>query len=774
MESVAFYSYKGGVGRSLLLANTARFLALSGRRVVALDLDFEAPGLHYKLGVEGKVEIGAVRLLQRSLDGDLPSVDEVREAAVEVPMPATHGGWLRLLAAGPAPKAEYWADLSRLREVLLVNQDAGLLEAVLDLQVRIEDAWNPDVLLVDARTGVTGLGGIATMALCDRVVIMTTRSRESIDGILAVADSLRATPTLRGGERRLEFVVSRVQGTEAVDEMELRELLGDYFALPHDSYDGGAERLAGDRFRPPRDGSRTKLPRFPDPAGSLLARTLEWASRLFSIPVEVADRARKRQVAIQQAWVDLTERTEGIGALLRPRPHWSPSMLATNVDLPPLERITRTADIVASLTNGDLAMVIEYVDAEPHAEVAHWWYEHTEARVIVLLWDEGQGSDARRMRRMYPGKGSGRALDLEGALRRDLPSLEEFELLRDPTDLSVETLLEVARHKSFYDERLVAEWVRNAAPGLVPDFAEPIPGRARNILDGLAAIEDIQRAKEITARCARTASYRQPWFHVGDDYLDSVAQEGLCAPLCWRVPPLAVVDPLPDHWPEPAPAIHALRRLASFMGLDYYTAPAIFLRDTSKLVEGDADIAFHAQELDLKWSADPQTLRPPRVRSPAREQDLHFVGYHGHLGSYTPATGRIVLAGPNIDIVAKSIGRAPRHIGSVTLLHLCVLGLLHNGIDLDGQRWEGFSIDGASPITIVLAQFFVHRFLAELADERLQDAFEALTDAQPPEYGTWRAMTNISLEEGRSWMMSIRRGTDGPAPIDLDAILRPQ
>jgi len=50
VETVAFYSYKGGVGRSLLLANAARFLATLGKGVVALDFDFEAPGLHYKLG----------------------------------------------------------------------------------------------------------------------------------------------------------------------------------------------------------------------------------------------------------------------------------------------------------------------------------------------------------------------------------------------------------------------------------------------------------------------------------------------------------------------------------------------------------------------------------------------------------------------------------------------------------------------------------------------------------------------------------------------------
>lgn len=43
---VAFYSYKGGVGRSLALANTGVTLAMRGHRVLLVDLDLEAPGLH--------------------------------------------------------------------------------------------------------------------------------------------------------------------------------------------------------------------------------------------------------------------------------------------------------------------------------------------------------------------------------------------------------------------------------------------------------------------------------------------------------------------------------------------------------------------------------------------------------------------------------------------------------------------------------------------------------------------------------------------------------
>jgi cellulose biosynthesis protein BcsQ len=43
---ITFYSYKGGTGRSMALANVAWILASNGKRVLVLDWDLEAPGLH--------------------------------------------------------------------------------------------------------------------------------------------------------------------------------------------------------------------------------------------------------------------------------------------------------------------------------------------------------------------------------------------------------------------------------------------------------------------------------------------------------------------------------------------------------------------------------------------------------------------------------------------------------------------------------------------------------------------------------------------------------
>ena len=51
MQTITFYSYKGGVGRSLALANNAYYLSKFGFKVCIIDFDLEAPGLTYKFNV---------------------------------------------------------------------------------------------------------------------------------------------------------------------------------------------------------------------------------------------------------------------------------------------------------------------------------------------------------------------------------------------------------------------------------------------------------------------------------------------------------------------------------------------------------------------------------------------------------------------------------------------------------------------------------------------------------------------------------------------------
>lgn len=231
MKTLTFYSYKGGTGRSLLLANTARYLALLGHRVVALDFDLEAPGLHYNFNAsrpgkgtaEAIPERGAVDYLLATALGDGPP-ESLLEYVVPVPLPPGVEGSLQLIPAGSAPTGEYWKSLSSLlRQNLFNDPDASGLAACLELKARIEEELGTDYLLIDSRTGVTELAGVTTTVLADTVVCLMLTNRESQVGARAVLRSLHHATRLTGQPPiQIVPVLSRVLEN---DETAAQELL---------------------------------------------------------------------------------------------------------------------------------------------------------------------------------------------------------------------------------------------------------------------------------------------------------------------------------------------------------------------------------------------------------------------------------------------------------------------------------------------------------------------------------------------------------------------
>src|SRR5260370_34273412 len=116
MRTITFYSYKGGVGRSLLVANTAKYLSTLGKRVFAMDLDLEAPGLHYKfeLGPDSArtdSSRGVVDILVAFLKtGSLPA--SLAGYTTQVSVPGSDGG-VHVMHAGTAPNGDNWVTLSQ-------------------------------------------------------------------------------------------------------------------------------------------------------------------------------------------------------------------------------------------------------------------------------------------------------------------------------------------------------------------------------------------------------------------------------------------------------------------------------------------------------------------------------------------------------------------------------------------------------------------------------------------------------------------------------------
>ena len=69
---VTFYSYKGGVGRTFALASIGAALAKWGYKVLCIDWDLEAPGLHFYFEplVTSQQHSGLVELVEAYIAGE--------------------------------------------------------------------------------------------------------------------------------------------------------------------------------------------------------------------------------------------------------------------------------------------------------------------------------------------------------------------------------------------------------------------------------------------------------------------------------------------------------------------------------------------------------------------------------------------------------------------------------------------------------------------------------------------------------------------------------
>ena len=244
MKTFTFYSYKGGTGRSLLLANAARYLALLGERVVAADFDFEAPDLHYKLNINppGKrtadaiPERGTVDYLLAVAQGERPP-KKLLDYVVTVPLPQGAKGSLHLMPAGSAPTGDYWKALTALlRRDLFRDPEGSGIAACLELKARIEEELRADFLLIDSQAGVTELAGVTTAVLADKVICLMLANRESQVGARAVLRSLRHAARLVG-QPPIEVipVLSRVSGQIKSTVREALSFLNEPAATPEDT-----------------------------------------------------------------------------------------------------------------------------------------------------------------------------------------------------------------------------------------------------------------------------------------------------------------------------------------------------------------------------------------------------------------------------------------------------------------------------------------------------------------------------------------------------------
>jgi cellulose biosynthesis protein BcsQ len=181
---ITFYSYKGGTGRSLLVANTAKFFAYCGYKVFVIDFDLEAPGMHYKFQVKPN-EFGLIDYIherQECTSQTTPLIKFVQKISSEV----GSNGEIIFMPAGNAPSMEYADKLSQIKwdQIFSRSSESESINVpiIVDLIKKIINDFNPDFILVDSRTGLTDIGAITIKFMADQLVCLYHNNEESKDG----------------------------------------------------------------------------------------------------------------------------------------------------------------------------------------------------------------------------------------------------------------------------------------------------------------------------------------------------------------------------------------------------------------------------------------------------------------------------------------------------------------------------------------------------------------------------------------------------------------
>ena len=265
---VTFYSYKGGVGRSFLLANVAATLARWGARVLCVDWDLEAPGLdaYFRpwLSPGTPESTGLVSLVERlTVSNEDPDTGFIAEFGQDIVLPDCEGS-LRLLSSGVG-------DPSYFQRIQALDWERLYSERQLGSRLEwLRDAWSAefDFILIDSRTGFSDTGGICTVQMPDVLIFTFAPNSQNIDGVTEAVrrivdnrndfpydrERLLTIPVLTRFDQRTEYQLAQDWLRENIDRLEpfttgwlnkevsLRDLM-DRTRIPYYSYWSFGERL---------------------------------------------------------------------------------------------------------------------------------------------------------------------------------------------------------------------------------------------------------------------------------------------------------------------------------------------------------------------------------------------------------------------------------------------------------------------------------------------------------------------------------------------------
>jgi MinD-like ATPase involved in chromosome partitioning or flagellar assembly len=234
---VTFYSFKGGVGRTLTLVNVAFALAARGKNVILMDFDLEAPGLDAfpllrpTVPISGFLEYVEEYVLTGLQPDPTRYLAKVHESPGEGRIWAMYAGRFddtypeRL---GRIDWTDFYVKLNGYQFFERLKDD-------------LREKYSPDYVLIDSRTGQADVAGIATIHLPDLVVLMYALDEQNLRGAARMAEVIRNNRV--GRAIKLIPVACRVPITTDYSELQANRLdeaeqrgIPPAVILPYESY----------------------------------------------------------------------------------------------------------------------------------------------------------------------------------------------------------------------------------------------------------------------------------------------------------------------------------------------------------------------------------------------------------------------------------------------------------------------------------------------------------------------------------------------------------
>ena len=207
---VVFHGFKGGAGRTTLLASYALAHSRRGHHVVAVDMDLDAPGIGVLLAADAvgtTARWGTVDFLLES-----PSTQPLDDYFHICAQPDLTGdGRIEVFPTGQL-NDEYLPKLARVdldvNSKITAHPFSHLLNSI--------KCRNPDIILIDGRAGLASSAGLLLSGIAHLHVLIATASEQSMQGLERVVRHLGLSQAEHGRDQG-ECVVVQALVPENVD-----------------------------------------------------------------------------------------------------------------------------------------------------------------------------------------------------------------------------------------------------------------------------------------------------------------------------------------------------------------------------------------------------------------------------------------------------------------------------------------------------------------------------------------------------------------------------